>query len=209
MSAMSQSTRAANPVQVPNSPTPAVGYYRRLPEAALTDPRLPRSALAVLGALDGYARDKTECWPAVATLAEGLNLCRRTVQLALARLKSLGYVAEKPSENPTGRVLVLLWRTGGAKPVAPGAQPYSQGLPREGRKPVRPTQSQVLEGRKGVRSALTQTPEATLPASPRAMDPRPTPAERARTLGEWLDAVPKGSPLARMLAARRAEQEQA
>ena len=128
MAVAPHSARPTDPGQAPNSSN---GYYRRLPESALADRRLSRSALAVLAQLDGFARDKAECWPSVMTLAGVLGLCRRTIQLALTRLKSCGYITEKPASNPTGRVLVLLWKTGGAKPVTPGAQaPYSQGLPR-------------------------------------------------------------------------------
>ncbi|HEU5117191.1 MAG TPA: helix-turn-helix domain-containing protein [Isosphaeraceae bacterium] len=194
--------RPTDPGQAPNSPTV---YYRRLPESALADLRLSRSALAVLAQLDGFARDKAECWPSVMTLAKALGLCRRTIQLSLTRLKTCGYIAEKSSTNPTGRVLILLWRTGGANAATPGAQrPYSQGLP-PGRKPARPIESQSLERKKGSRSALFQTPEPEPIAALRPTEPRPTDAERAETLGEWLLAIPSDTPLARSLAARLAE----
>ncbi|HEU5117631.1 MAG TPA: hypothetical protein VFT74_13385, partial [Isosphaeraceae bacterium] len=137
----------------------------------------------------------------VKTLTETSGYCRRAVQLALGRLKEMGYLDEKPAENPTGRVLVLLWRQGAQTPTPRAQAPYSQGLPR-GANPVRSKERQVSEGRKGVSAPPSQIPETPLPASPRALEPRPTQAEKTETLRDWLEAVPVGSPLARLLAGR-------
>ena len=146
MAVATHSARPTDPGQAPNSPTV---YYRRLPESALSDRRLTRTALSLLAQLDGYARDRAECWPSVMTLAPALDVCRRTVQLALSCLKKCGYIDEKPATNPTGRVLILLWKTGGAKPVTPGAQAaYSQGLPRAQTRCARRKASLRKEGKR-------------------------------------------------------------
>lgn len=198
-------THSAPPSQQRQEGNPKTVYYRRLPESALSDRNLTRSALALLAQLDGFARDKTECWPSVGTLMKALGLSRRTIQLALARLKEHGYISEKPAKNPTGRVLILLWRTGGAISAAPRAQaPYSQGLP-GGAIRRHPKESQAGEGKKAVRSALFQTPEPGPSPRIRVVEPPPTRAERAETMRNWLDALPPGSPSFRTMATRLAE----
>ena len=155
-------------------------YYRRLPESALADRRLSRSALAVLAQLDGFARDKAECWPSVKTLAEALGLCRRTIQLALTRLKSCGYIAEKPASNPTGRVLVLLWKTGGAKPLTPGAQAPVLPGPPEGRKLHEPDKKPVFGRKESISLRSLQNPRTR--ANPPGSAPR-APSYRGRKDG--------------------------
>ncbi len=202
MAVATHSAHPTDPGQAPNSPTV---YYRRLPESALSDRRLTRTALSLLAQLDGYARDRAECWPSVMTLATALDVCRRTVQLALSCLKKCGYIDEKPATNPTGRVLILLWKTGGAKPVAPGRKPRTPRASPGRKNSVRPKESQSSEGRKASRSALFKTPEPDPIPPPRPVEPRPTQAEKADALRDWLASVSPGSPLARSLTARLAE----
>ncbi len=93
----------------------------------------------------------------------------------------------------------------GRKTRHPGAQAaYSQGLPRAQTR-VRPKESQSSEGRKASRSALFKTPEPDPIPPPRPVEPRPTQAEKADALRDWLASVSPGSPLARSLTARLAE----
>jgi hypothetical protein len=77
---------------------------------------IPRDyQLAML--LDLYAGDDPGCWPSVETLQRELGVkSRRTVQLALARLRKVGAITDVPGDNPTGRFILLNWRPG------PGAQ---------------------------------------------------------------------------------------
>jgi hypothetical protein len=183
-----------------------VAYYRRVPEAALLDRRLTRTALALLGVLDGYAREKAECWPSVARLRADLGCCRRTVQLALALLKRCDYLAERPAQNPTGRLLILTWKRGAQAPAPPPAQrPYSQGIPRERRRFA--PQGRGMERKEGKGFAPPPGPQSriTAPAAPRLPDRPPTPQERAETRRQWLEAVPIGSALGLLLARRYAQ----
>src|SRR4051812_14046471 len=104
------------PTIVRNRPTEGKGQSTRpfsaLPHDILRDRRLIPTDVAIVAALLVYARSGPACWPAVRTLAHDVGRSRRTVQLSLARLRAAGWIADRPDANPTGRVIVLLWRQG-------------------------------------------------------------------------------------------------
>jgi len=103
--------------------------FAAIPHALVSDLRLTATAVRLVAVLLRYAKSKSSCWPSVATLAADLGRCERTIQLSLRRLISAGWVATRPDSNPTGRVIILVWREKAVAPP-PVKLPYSQGLPR-------------------------------------------------------------------------------
>lgn len=118
-------TRSSNPLP-----------FAALPHALVDDPRLKAIDLVVVLVLLRFARAADHAWPAVKTIALGVRRSRRTVQQSLRRLEAAGWLAAEPSDNRTGRVLVLLWRRGAAvdgrpapvvaPPVATAVAPESE-----------------------------------------------------------------------------------
>ena len=84
--------------------------FAALPHELVNDSRLNSSQVRLAGVLCGYACGKAECWPSVPTLAARLGCCERTVQINLRALETAGWIARRPGDNPTHRVLVLTWR---------------------------------------------------------------------------------------------------
>jgi len=119
--------------------------YAALPHDLVADRRLTATAVRLVAILLRYARNKASCWPSVATLAENLGRCPRTVRYSLRRLTDTGWIESRPDPNPTGRVIVLLWRV---KAVTPRANlPYTQGNPRDNRcsPPLQPVVTDPLQ----------------------------------------------------------------
>ncbi len=129
--------------------------FAAVPHDLADDRRLaPIDKLLILVLLR-YARSKSYCWPSVPTLAQDIDRSIRTVQYALKRLADAGWIASRPASNPTGRVLVLLWRETSQTVAPPPVQsPYSQGMPRT--QPVAPKLETKRENEKG---ALAQRGE--------------------------------------------------
>jgi hypothetical protein len=121
--------------------------FAALPHDLIADKRLKATDVRLAGVILRYARAKASCWPAVKTLAADLGRCERTVQLALKRLREAGWIGSRPDPNPTGRVLILLWRE--ARCAPPAQRPYSQGLPR-----ANAVAPESEKGREGEGSAL-------------------------------------------------------
>jgi hypothetical protein len=126
--------------------------FAALPHDLIADGRLKATDVRLAGIVMRYARAKATCWPSVKTLASDLGRCERTVQLALKRLREAGWIGSRPDPNPTGRVLILLWRE--ARCAPPAQRPYSQGLPRANA--IAP-ESEKREERKGSALATKQT----------------------------------------------------
>lgn len=63
-----------------------------IPPEVLNDPKLSPAAKLVYGRLRWHARDKSSCWPAVATLSEALGMNSSTIHRALKTLKDQGYI---------------------------------------------------------------------------------------------------------------------
>src|SRR3954471_11635759 len=105
--------------------------FAALPHDLRKDPALRGHDKAILlaAALLEYARDKPSCWPSNRRLAEDLGCSPRTVQLALAALRSAGWVrVEMGADSPTGRRIWLAWREADCAPppksdVAPPLKP--------------------------------------------------------------------------------------
>src|SRR5690349_5947406 len=125
---------------MPHAPAPALAPRRphrnplpfaAVPHALAEDVRLKPLDLAVARAILKHARADDHAWPSVATLARQVGRTRRTVQFALRRLESAGWIVAEPADNPTRRVLVLTWRrdggaTLGATPAPSMAPPPAQ-----------------------------------------------------------------------------------
>ena len=166
--------------------------FAALPLGALRDPRLIPTDVLLLGILLGYARASSTCWPAVATLMADIRKSRRTVQLSLARLKAAGWLAERPAENPTGRVIVLAWREGAQAPASTGRK----ATPTPGAQP-KPPEWKMQREIEVASPGSGQKPGP--PPSPRVMTPAETRAHYEAA--GWLDR-PESDPL-RRLAERR------
>ena len=120
--------------------------FAALPLDAIRDPRMIGTDVHLLGALLAYARAAATCWPSVATLGQDIRRSRRTVQLSLARLRAAGWVAERPADNATGRVLVLCWREGAQSPPPEWKMQREKECapPGEGQKPKAPPAPRVM-----------------------------------------------------------------
>ena len=129
--------------------------FAAVPHDLTDDRRLTPIDKVLILVLLRYARSKSYCWPSVRTLAEDIDRSIRTVQYALKRLAEAGWIASRPASNPTGRVIVLVWRETSQTVAPPPVQSaYSQGLPRT--QPVAPELENEETKKKG---ALAQRGE--------------------------------------------------
>jgi Helix-turn-helix domain len=173
--------------------------FAALPHALVDDQRLTATMVRLAAVLLRYARGKPECWPSVATLALDLGRCRRTAQLCLRGLEAAGWLATCPADNPTGRVLLLVWRLDqGESRCAPGAQA------------IAPTPARVVapesENGKTKEKPVGSPIEGRPPASRKVENPpalaKPMTAEEARQhYATWLEREPS-DPLRRLAEAR-------
>lgn len=62
--------------------------------AAYADERIKKSAMSLLRYLV-YKSNKEYCYPSVATIAQAMNVCERTVQYNMRKLELFGYVIRK------------------------------------------------------------------------------------------------------------------
>jgi hypothetical protein len=125
-----------------------VPFFSMLPHDLRKDPDLKGHDKAILlaAALLEYARKKASCWPSNRTLAEDLGCCVRTVQLALRALQAAGWIRiEYGADNPTGRLIILVWREAhcapsrgpiAPPPAAPVAPEAAHQKEREKKRPV-------------------------------------------------------------------------
>jgi DNA-binding Lrp family transcriptional regulator len=101
----------------------AAGRKRDLPYAApphdlVADPRLTPTDVRVAAALLYWTRSKAVCWPSDATIGRRVGRSPGTVQRSLRRLQAAGWIRrEKTTANRTGRLIVLTWRSAGARPI--------------------------------------------------------------------------------------------
>jgi hypothetical protein len=197
---MRHDSRTAAPCkgQVPRPPTRP---FAALPHDLADDHHLSGTAVRLAAVLLRYARDKPDCWPSVATLMAHLRRCRRTVQIALRSLEAAGWIRTAPADNPTGRVILLAWRLGGAAggaiADAPGAQvpspcPVSSVAP----------ESEKTGDQQRPAAAGALTGGAPPPAGEKSKTPPVRTAEEARAhYAEWLELPPE-SPLRRIAEQR-------
>jgi Helix-turn-helix domain len=101
--------------------------FAALPHALVADRRLSATMVRLAAILLRYAKSTASCWPSVATLALDLGRCRRTVQYALRGLEAAGWILTRPADNPTGRVIILVWRD--APRCTPPVQTVGAGPP--------------------------------------------------------------------------------
>lgn len=80
--------------------TPFPLAFSLLPSRAISDTRLSRNDIRVLGALCCYTSPKGICYPNQKTLAANLGIHRPLVTRAISRLKGFGYIR---SLLPKGR----------------------------------------------------------------------------------------------------------
>lgn len=118
VAAQAARTKAINPLP-----------FAAIPHELLRDKRLSPTSMVIAGILLVYAKDKTTCWPSVATIARELDLSRRTVQLNIRQLEAAGWIRVRPANHPTHQEYVLLWRVPPEPLPKPAQKPYSQGLP--------------------------------------------------------------------------------
>lgn len=72
--------------------TPFPLAFSLLPSRAISDSRLSRNDIRVLGALCCYTSPKGICFPNQETLAKNLGILRSSVTRAISRLKRCGYI---------------------------------------------------------------------------------------------------------------------
>jgi DNA-binding Lrp family transcriptional regulator len=123
---------------------PPQGRKGNLPFAApphdlVADPRLTPTDVRIAAALLYWARSKASCWPSDATIGKRVGRSPGTVQRSLRRLEAAGWIArEKTAANRTGRLIRLVWRSAGARPLpAPMADPPAAPARDEGERIVK------------------------------------------------------------------------
>src|SRR3954467_4886384 len=84
--------------------------FAALPHDIAADPRLSPTDVRVLLALLFWARSSSSCWPSDPSIGCRIGRSVGTVQRALRRLVAFGLIERKLADNPTGRLIVLLWR---------------------------------------------------------------------------------------------------
>jgi hypothetical protein len=91
-----------------------VAPFAALPHAIGSDTRLSATARVLALALLSYARDRDRCHPSNAGLAAYVGCSTATIKRALGELEAAGRIRAsygRPSaDNPTGRVIALVWR---------------------------------------------------------------------------------------------------
>lgn len=206
----------------PNSPRITRPYSQVLHEI-IRDPNLEDRDVRLVCLLLEYAKDRAHCWPSVKRLADDLRCSERSVQLALRRLASAGWVETMPDSNPTGRVIILKWRCTSSTAKPPGATscaPLVQTSvvqPVHGVAPELDQGGREQEGRLSLERQNTEPspqpkPQATTQGRPSATGQRPKPPattkakpmdadEMVATFGDWLSR-PAGDSL-RLMAERR------
>lgn len=74
-----------------------MGYYD-----SIYGEELPHRAITVYMYLKERADKNNQCYPAMSTIAEELNLSRRTIQRAVADLINVGYLKTEQRWRPKG-----------------------------------------------------------------------------------------------------------
>lgn len=81
-----------------------MGYYD-----SVYSIELPHRAISVYMYLKGRADKKNQCYPAMSTIAEDLNLARRTIQRAVADLEEAGLIITEQRFRKKGGKSSLLY----------------------------------------------------------------------------------------------------
>jgi DNA-binding MarR family transcriptional regulator len=110
--------------------------FAALPHAIAGRPDITPTEKAVLLALLFWAKAKAICWPSDASIGARIGRSVGTVQRALRRLEVLGLIVrQKTADNPTGRLIVLVWvaERQRATPLSPALEPPAPPARDEGR----------------------------------------------------------------------------
>lgn len=81
-----------------------MGYYD-----SVYSIELPHRAISVYMYLKERADKKNQCYPAMSTIAEDLNLARRTIQRAIADLEETGFIMTEQRYRKKGGKSSLLY----------------------------------------------------------------------------------------------------
>lgn len=81
-----------------------MGYYD-----SIYGEELPHRAITVYMYLKERADRNNQCFPAMSTIAEDLNLARRTVQRAVVDLVNVGYIKTEQRLRPKGGKSSLMY----------------------------------------------------------------------------------------------------
>jgi hypothetical protein len=187
-------TRSAGECKPSVSTATSRAPFAALPHTIAGRPDVSPTEKAVLLALLFWAKAKAVCWPSDASIGARIGRSVGTVQRALRRLESLGLVVRhKTTENPTGRLIVLVWVAERlrATPPSPALEPPAPSARDEFRR--------EREQERPVAGAGRECPP--LPAGEATEEP-----DRA-TLHQWAEGA---DPILRRIArARLAELESA
>jgi DNA-binding MarR family transcriptional regulator len=110
--------------------------FAALPHSIAGRPDITPTEKAVLLALLFWAKAKAICWPSDASIGARIGRSVGTVQRALRRLEALGLIVrQKTADNPTGRLIVLVWVAERlrATPPSPALEPPAPPARDEGR----------------------------------------------------------------------------
>jgi hypothetical protein len=167
--------------------------FAALPHAIAGRPDITPTEKAVLLALLFWSKAKSTCWPSDASIGARIGRSVGTVQRALRRLEALGLIVrQKTADNPTGRLIVLVWVAERlrATPPSPALEPPAP--------PARDEGKTEKEEKRPVAGAGRVSPP--LPAGEAMEEP-----DRA-TLHQWAEGA---DPILRRIArARLAELDQ-
>src|SRR3954467_13582145 len=84
--------------------------FAALPHDIAADPRLTPTDVRVLLALLFWARSSPTCWPSDPSIGSRIGRSVGTLPRSPRRLVDLAPIGRRPDDNPTGRLIVLLWR---------------------------------------------------------------------------------------------------
>ena len=181
-------------------PKEAVRPYAQVIHDILLDRRLADRDTRLAGILLIYAKDKAHCWPSIRTLAADLSCSERSVQYALKHLTATGWIETKLDSNPTGRVIILLWRSVGSTVHAPGAKPCTPPVQPSVVHPVQAVAPELDSKPREKKGCVASDLKPVRPSGNTRGEPMAV-SEHLETFAEWLSRPP-GDRL-RMMAERR------
>jgi hypothetical protein len=102
--------------------------FAPVPYEMAEDPRLKDLDIRVAIALLKWLRDRPTCWVVNGELAKQCRVKVRALQLSFQRLESAGWFRfDRTMANVSQRIVVAVWREGGANLCAPSAIPCALG----------------------------------------------------------------------------------
>jgi hypothetical protein len=148
--------------------------FAALPHDIAADPRLSPTDVRTLLALPFWARSSPSCWPSDHSIAARIGRSVGTVQRSLRRLVALGLVErQKTADNPTGRLIVLRWRS---TPVAPTGGP-----------PVAPARDESRREGERRTAGGDSSKERSIPPAGEKLEEPPASADDLTRFQSWAD----------------------